>query len=206
MTTSYRVVSQRRHINEFFRLRCAADLLAHNLFPNAKEITESMAAYSAVKKYIVHAMGFALDDDSINIVCVGDGSTPRTAALFAFRSKWKCWSIDPNMNTKKQEFIPIVAPPGNDAPFFVHKDIQRVVIAKAKIEEIKLDFAKCIIVCVHSHAKMKDCVGITADKMAIVTMPCCFPLNPIPFFNVQPQIDFQDYGIWSPERTVQIWY
>src|SRR6185295_14541542 len=42
-------MSDHRHINEFFRLDCAPDLLRLRLFPNSKEITESMAAYHAVR-------------------------------------------------------------------------------------------------------------------------------------------------------------
>lgn len=43
-----RVSHGSRYINEFIRLRGAPDLLALGVFPNAKEITETMAAWSAV--------------------------------------------------------------------------------------------------------------------------------------------------------------
>lgn len=40
-----------RYLDEFVRCRCAPDLLARKLFPNAKEVTESFAAYAAVRKH-----------------------------------------------------------------------------------------------------------------------------------------------------------
>jgi len=86
----------KRYINEFVKLKCAPDLLAWGVFPNAKEITESMAMYHAVKNYVP----FDLHDEEINLVVVGDGKSPRTAALFAVMTKWTCYSVDPKMDEK----------------------------------------------------------------------------------------------------------
>src|SRR5687767_13024693 len=71
-----------RYFDQLLSLRCVLDLLAHEVFPNAKEITESLAAVRAAFKY----SGLDSGDTSIQVVCVGDGATPRTAATFAFRT------------------------------------------------------------------------------------------------------------------------
>ena len=82
-TTSYnhRVF---RHIDELIGCACFPDLLERKFFPNGKEITESAAAYHYVRW---HLPRFALRDPDIAMVSVGDGHTPRTAAMFAFRSE-----------------------------------------------------------------------------------------------------------------------
>src|SRR5579872_7431860 len=46
-----------RYLNEFTKLKCAPDLLAWGLFPNAKEITESLGAYNAIRKHIRWDLG-----------------------------------------------------------------------------------------------------------------------------------------------------
>ncbi len=41
---------QQRYIEEFFKLnKSASDMLQLNVFPNAKEVTESYAAFNAVR-------------------------------------------------------------------------------------------------------------------------------------------------------------
>ncbi|MBU4001349.1 MAG: hypothetical protein KKB94_03425, partial [Proteobacteria bacterium] len=34
------------------------------------------------------------------VVAIADGTSPRAAALFAMRSKWNCYSIDPRLKSK----------------------------------------------------------------------------------------------------------
>ena len=64
-----------------------------------KEITESVAAYAHASKYIFSEMdcvskGVVRDA----ILCIGDGSTPRSAAMFAlYKPDWECYSIDPQL-------------------------------------------------------------------------------------------------------------
>ncbi|HUS51341.1 MAG TPA: hypothetical protein VMZ91_14325, partial [Candidatus Paceibacterota bacterium] len=41
-----------RYLNEFTRLKCGSDLLRSKVFPNAKEITESMGAYNALRTHL----------------------------------------------------------------------------------------------------------------------------------------------------------
>ena len=57
-------------------------------------ISESVACLQAVLEQCAqHAFSPASGDTLV--VCVGDGRTPRTAALVAMRSRWDCVSIDP---------------------------------------------------------------------------------------------------------------
>jgi hypothetical protein len=186
-----------RHITTFMRLRCASDLLALGLFPDAKEITESVAAYQAVMRNC----SFLEDDKDVTCVCIADGATPRTAALFAFMTKWQVISIDPALREK-----------GSDR----WKSIQRLTLIKDFVENIPHRFAdKLVIVGVHAHnyekrpAKGEEkniltstIIKITAKEYFVVTLPCCHDLQ-IPGRN--PDLEYFDPGIWSDKNLVRIW-
>lgn len=175
-----------RHLSEFTMLRCAPDLLALRLYPNPKEITESMAAFDAVRQYVMKPAGFEYDDPDVAIVCVGDGCTPRTGALFAMRSNWSVISIDPAL-------------PDRVYP------IKRLTLQRRKVEDEVLHLnlmRQVVIVQVHSHANLAlSLAHIKAPRRHLITIPCCVPheiLN-------KPYIGYDDAGIWSPKRTVKIW-
>lgn len=36
-------------------------------------------------------------DNTVKFVSVADGSTPRTAAVVAYRTQWECHSVDPQL-------------------------------------------------------------------------------------------------------------
>jgi hypothetical protein len=168
-----------RYLDEFVQLRCAPDLLAYNLFPNAKEITESVAAFNAYRKYFRH---IPTNDPDVAACVVGDGSTPRTAALFAMRTAWQVWSVDPNMKEKTS-----------------WKRIQRLYLKKAKIEDfshLKFD----LLILVHAHVDLESLQGMTQN---IICIPCCFRQDS--FCHYGPDFEYDDFGIWSPKRTVKIW-
>ena len=175
-----------KHIEEFFKLKCAGDMLNLGLFPNAKEVTESMGAYHAVRWLLAPKLGLRFDDPAIAMVCVGDGHTPRTAAMFAFRSAWMCYSVDPLL--RKELW-----------------DVCRLQCYARKIEDSIMHFPlydRVIIVCVHSHASLGSCLKhIIAPKRSVVAMECCIPLD-IPG---APYVGFTDQDVWSPKNTIKIW-
>lgn len=176
----------KRYLQEFVKLNCAVDLLALKLFPNAKEITESMAAFRGVMDIIANAANLKANDPNVVLVSVGDGVTPRTAALFAFRTEWRCWSVDPLLRMEK------------------HYEINHLYLAKDKIEDVNLDFSDrpVVIVCVHSHAKMKDILAhIHGKSRHLLTIPCC-EQHTIPN---KVYFGYTDDNIWSEKREVKIW-
>src|SRR5574343_1709534 len=181
----------KRYIDEFIhRWKCASDLLVLGLFPNGKEITESMSAYHAVKKYILDDVQ-ELKDESIFLVSVGDGCVPRTAALFAFMTKWQCWSVDPLMRSTDWSL-----------------KIKRLTVCPHKVEDIKLEFDcnKLIIVNVHSHAPLNlvlpNIVSINPNCVrSVMVLECCVKMD-IPG---KPFIGYTDQEVWSPCNLVKIW-
>lgn len=69
-------------------------------YPNDKEVTEAMAAYVHTEKAIMPNMNESPSQGVLRdaILCIGDGSTPRSAALFSLHfPSWECYSIDPQL-------------------------------------------------------------------------------------------------------------
>jgi len=176
----------RKYINEFFRLKCAPDLMLLKVFPNAKEITESLAAFNAVQKIVMPQTGIQYKDENVVVFVVGDGHTPRTGALFAMRTNWNVISIDPVMR-----------------PF--HGNVKRLETITGRIEELDefINYSmKAIIVLVHSHATVKACLSsIKLPERHLVAIPCCVPQD-IPNTTY---FGYTDTNIWSEKNQVKVW-
>lgn len=173
-----------RYVNEFLNLKCAPDLLAWEVYPNVKEITESFAAFNAVRKVLKDDR---LKDNSVIVYCVGDGRTPRTAACFAVRSAWTAVSIDPQLN---------------DAIDWGRK-IKRLWTVPLKVEEMEFrpGFNQTrVVVAVHSHADLQHTEKFEPE--IVVSIPCCVPQT---YGGRPPDHEYTDWGILSPERTVKVW-
>lgn len=180
-----------RYIDEFIRLSCAPDLLALKLFPNAKEITESLGAYNAVRQHLWLNFG----DSSICVLVVGDGVVPRTAATFAFRSRWTCYSVDPRMRDNRWDL-----------------KVQRLHVFRAKVlpengwaPPIHCNvFSQCILVAVHSHASLSASIQaarMLSTNVSVVSIPCCVKHD----YHAMPNHEYDDWSIASPERRVSVW-
>lgn len=184
------------YLNEFVNLKCAPDLLALGLYPNAKEITESMAVYRAVVRHLP----VKLNDPNTKVFVLGDGSTPRTAALFAFRSAWTAYSIDPALKHWK-------VPNGAIRP-------RRLRTLPQKAEDTTLLYNtfnppySWVVVAPHSHANLQGFLDKIQhikryNPIHVVTMPCCVDqaVAGRPF----PDIKYDDWGIFSPQRAIMVW-
>ncbi len=176
------VTKSLNYISDFFNTKCAADILNFGLFPNLKEVTESAAAYWAVRK---HLSKFELNDPNVTLVSVGDGSTPRTAAYCAFRSNFNCISVDPELKNLHR-----------------YKSINRLTCYDKKIEEIEIEADRVILLMVHSHAKLEVTLSrIKAKEIAIIAIPCCVKMH----LPTEPDMTYQDVGILSEKNTVLVW-
>ncbi len=173
-----------RYINEFMGLQCLADLTSRKIFPDGKEVTESQGAFWGVTKYLLGRDMTKFGYKDINLISVGDGRQPRTAALFALRTRWNCISVDPNL--AKTDW-----------------GIERLTCYKSRIEELDLKFnSRTIIVCVHSHATLKNTLDhINAPHRDVLAIPCCVPYK----LERDPDMTYVDFGIWSPKNQIKIW-
>ena len=172
-----------KYLNDLMACKCFPDLLEEGIFPNAKELTESMAVFHFCRWHL--ADRFPLGDKSVTLFSVGDGRTPRTAALFAYRTAWTCYSIDPNLNTQRSYRA------------------RRLVLVKKKIEDFKIDVERAVIVAVHSHAPLDVAVEhINARDKVVIAIPCCVPQE-IPGY--PPDLEYVDHAIWSEKNLVRVW-
>ena len=188
-----------RYIDEFIKLKCSADLLIWKLFPNAKEITESMSVYNAYRRHFMIQMD--LQDEKNMCICVGDGCTPRTGAIFATRSKWAVCSVDPRLRLQNNYILEL------------HHKIKRLWLYKEKIEKTSWCLDKInniLVVAVHSHASLKLTVetlkaeihGLSTNKkLNIISLPCCVPDD----LGIKPDRSYVDMGIHSEKRVINIY-
>lgn len=183
------------YIDELLGCSRGADFLRLGLFPNSKEVTESFGAYAAVRQ---HLRDLALNDPAITMVAVGDGHTPRTAATFAMRSAWRCWSVDPNLAETSGKG------PRHRPASRRWDQIDRLTVRPSRIEDVRIVCdGPCVIVAVHSHAVLAAALAvIEAPRVAVVAMPCCVPQT-VP--GREADIAYEDAGVTSPQRRVLVW-
>lgn len=185
-----------KHLNWFLRTNSAPDILALKVFPNPKEITESIGAMRAVFDYIP----VRRDADGVQLISVADGCTPRTAAAFAFYTKWNVVSVDPILKEgdKWEEKI---------CRLTCHaKTIQDYLSLFNHQEGIPSINTK-IFVGVHPHVNVAfHAYWYKQDHpekdVYCVAIPCC---QDISLKEMKPQIEYLDAGILSPKRIVRIW-
>lgn len=175
--------SNNRYLYRFFGMNTAPLLMTEKVFPNLKEVTESIGAFEAINKYVFD-LGYDRKDDSIQVLVVGDGNTPRTAALIACMTKWTVHSVDPRMKDKNWNF-------------------KRLHTYKNKVENIEIKGKKGLIVCVHSHAKLSDSIAAMKgfEYLHLINIPCCVKPD-----ISKPDVSYIDESIHSGKRNVELYF
>ena len=178
-TSQFESKPNTEYINRFIKMRCAVDLLRLKMFPDAKEITESLGIVNACKN-----LPADLDrtNRDVNMVVVADGRRPRTAALIACLTRWNCVSIDPIL---VEEVWPIY----------------RLKCYKKKVEDVKLHFdGPTIIAIPHGHCKPSECLKsiTTNDRLFVINMPCCVASDILHY----EHISYKDGRVWSPKNRI----
>ena len=88
-----------RYLHRFFKMNAAPLLMSAKIFPNIKEITESVGAFVAIQDHLINK--YVSRTDNVDVYVVGDGHSPRTGALIACLTKWNVKSIDPQIRLKQ---------------------------------------------------------------------------------------------------------
>merc|ERR1712032_338632 len=151
--------------------------------------TESFAAFRAVRE---HLGVFLPEDPAVTVVCVGDGSVPRTAALFAFRTKWQCHAVDPQMRQPGAKW----------------GSVDRLQATRAKIEDCNFEADKLLIVCVHAHVGLEECIKVVdwKEALGIVAIPCCNFYSRLRLSEPRaPLAEYHDSGMVSPHSLVRVY-
>jgi hypothetical protein len=171
-----------RYLDYFIKLKCAPDLLSAKLFPNAKEITETLTVFTAVKRVVGASQ---LGDKSITLIDVGSGMRPRTAAFFACMTAWRTIAVDPALKQSGS-----------------HR-IRRVEQMQKRIEDVDIKVpGLAVVVAVHAHVDLeKTLMAVESHGMIVVAMPCCVPLT----LPIEPAHDYEDLSCLSEKRRVLVW-
>ena len=206
-----------RYVNEMLRLGCAPELMRLRLFPDAKELTETFAVHQAVRSRL--GASYPKTDEGVTLVAVGDGNTPRTAALFAFLTRWHCVSIDPEIVPWREwRARKLVAGPSSSAVEDEDEDdgddgnwggIRRLSAFRRKMQEVTVDCDRAVLVLVHAHVSLADClagVRTRTGECAAVIMPCCnwYASMRHPDGKTPPTANYDDPAVVSPHREVRV--
>ncbi|CAM4965635.1 unnamed protein product [Rotaria socialis] len=212
------------YLDEFLKLICAPDLLTLGLFPNAKEITESYAVWAALRRFIFSRFEKSssksidpipsTDHRQNAIIVVGDGMTPRTAALCAYLTKglWQCYSIDPILQYDTYaDMLFINRGSKTTAEHCTEwKSIKGLRMVRAKIQTVSVQCRKAIVVMMHAHVTLEDAIAAidaTEGIIGIITCPCC---NWAPFqqewLGQRPHHHYADSKLLSGKNEMNVWY
>ncbi len=86
---------------------------------------------------------------------------------------------------------------------FTHRwrDIPRLTIHRARIEDCRFRARRLVLAAVHSHVGLSVVLrSIEAEELLIIAMPCCFPVDLAP-----AQVVYDDPDVLSPRRTLHLW-
>lgn len=213
-----------KYLDKFIKFnKKGTDILRTGVFPNAKEITESYAALNAFYKHF----NLRHKEDDVLFLVVGDGAHPRTGVTFAFNTPHRVISIDPAMMktdlyNEGRNWHAGKQPLKNVNGGFI--DVDRLYLFPSTLWEWAFGLPKhenhldpcmsifgnpkIIVVGVHDHAPPVDIEELkkkAGDRIkGIIQMPCCFPNNWTDVWG-KPAIQYEDWGIHSPHRTMNIW-
>jgi hypothetical protein len=207
-----------KYLDLFLQWSCCSPLLAMGLFPDGKEITESVGCLWAVKMHLEQSL--KLSDHQVTCIVVGDGARPRTAALACFMTKWRrVISIDPAITPETMtEFEQ------------VHR-IDRLEMRPARMQDtvIEVDPEKdeCVVIILpHAHVCPNAAIAQLhfqesnsgeeqhtqetrlkkLPRVAIVQLPCCAYEFHDRCAGQSADVSFHDYGIASLARLVRCWW
>lgn len=182
-----------------------------------------MSAYAAVRHYLhIHQDDheetdgiLSFRDRNVLLLAVGDGCTPRTAMLFAFRSLWRCVSIDPAMRTsgKWNEVSSLQT---------ITQKVQHVTVPVSSTAD---QYERVVVIMWHCHTSISDALGClefdgvkwdVRDKehshelrkrVALVTCACCNydPVQRTMPDGSPPDAEYEDIAIPGLMRTVRVW-
>lgn len=167
------------------------------LYPNIKEISESMAAYCKMKVYL-SKIG--------TLLIVGDGSQPRTGALFAHLwPELSVYSVDPCLKLHYTTATNLKLYPLTIETFL------------AQNKEDICNITKGIgIVCVHSHADFDNYMPHLFSLLprnvfvAIYALKCCrirqsFSQEQLQQYNLRLDQEDLDFAAHTPDRKFVMW-
>ncbi len=192
------------YLDQLFSMNCFPDIVSLKAFTSAKDVSESMAALQAASE---HGTLVKTKGSKVKCLCIGDGSTPRTAVLACFLQKWECVSIDPALKEDWKGSQP--------------KNIRGLIGFGGTLEEYLLTqrdvefdatYESLVLLCVHSHARLTGTASVE-NIMArynnipttLVALPCCPKFRSSKDVGRSPDVQYEDDCVFSMKRKVEVW-
>lgn len=198
------------YMDQLLRHDCFATLVQLRLFPSAKDCTESMGAlygvFGALSDYGNGPAGSAASEGPGNpadpaappgspdirattqcgvlVLAIGDGTTPRTAALACYLTKWHAVSIDPLLEARWVGSSPQGVRRLTGVRGTLDDYVHSLPDLTTSTEDGKA-LVKLVLLCVHSHARFIGNSTISAIRAryghvatTLVAIPCCASFHP----------------------------
>jgi hypothetical protein len=148
------------YVREYLKKECSSELqyLSSTLNNPAKEISESMAAVSHLRKFI-------RPSGNMNYIVIGDGSRCLTGAFLTFLTKGNVWSIDPAINQRIVQ------------GWMDTYSVLRFKPIKKKMQDVQvknLGKNPVTIVLVHAHVSTYEAIQKFPNWRFIYVNPCCY--------------------------------
>ena len=167
----------------------------------SKEISEVMAMVDAVDRGVKMTCGgrpCQSLEGPVRVFVLGDGKRPYGAAALALHYSYLNWtfvSIDPLLSGMEEVG-------SHQIVQFVGKSQDYEIVSSSTNQHPTTGLD--IVVCCHSHAPLQEFWDrlIKGSRLAVV-LPCCAEFNNL----VETSLfEFDDYEIYSPKRTVRIYF
>lgn len=195
------------YIDSIFSLKCFPKIVELGCLPSAKDVSESMAAiHGACEHGLVKKYKQENSRKNIMCLCIGDGSTPRTAVLSSFLKQWKCVSIDPALHEEWQGVEPkgvrgLTGFGGTLEEFLLQSDNN----ARDECDQL-------VLLCVHSHARFVGNASVPSIMAkynnvptTLISLPCCPKFRSQKDVGRAPDIHYEDDCVFSACRRVEVW-
>lgn len=179
-----------------------------------------MAAWEAIRRFVAdlpmlteNKPTLSAEGDELRdaFIVVGDGSSPRTAALLSFLAPgWWSVSIDPQLRCDSMEDTVFYDASQRVDPEILDKwsQVDRLVIVRDYIQRVRIRCRRAVVVMLHAHVSVDDAVAaVDADELiGVVTVPCCnFHAAQSTLSGQLPTLVYRDMGLLSLQREVRIW-
>jgi hypothetical protein len=177
-----------QYIDYFMKLDCAGEFLKKKLYPNARDITEAVAALAHSLRHFpeLKESGSAKDV----IVVVGEGETPRISSLFCACTKgYQVLSIDPKLKPSPIRF-------------------QNLTLFARPIQQVRVRASRVWLILMHAHVPIHDvCSSIAeGDICGVFAAPCCdFHESQGLLLGNKPDFQKLDGSIAAHSNLVRIW-
>ncbi len=203
-----------KYINWYISLNSSAEMQELRLFPNVKEVQETLSIYYNIfDKISLLDTNIKRDNNRIATFSFGDGVSPRLAGFLSFMTKWTNYSIDPLMREeeyngkiqrcfcykdKAESFVQNLSTYG-----FVGTEIRKNLLI---FEYLKNNYDYIFLLFPHSHVPNLNIIYnfFRNYKVWIVNMPCCYQAQGqhLPF---KEWISLKDENINSDKNILHIY-